>query len=211
MSIEIRNVHKQFGDFTALNNVSLDHKEMDELRALFAGFLASAKKAIVNLVDEMIDVGSGKSIRISTDAGGDPMRMVEVSDLRAAIAADRARESQRMYDVGYARGGDAMRSECAADRARAVAEATRYTRPACSRERAANLITAYRDAIQGEYSRAGYDRASDALHPGKGGEGTAEQRAKLAEAADERAEAFVERGERLEDTSAIDVEFAEEH
>ncbi|NJC06982.1 UDP-N-acetylmuramate--alanine ligase [Sphingomonas kaistensis] len=35
-----------------LNNVSLDHKEMDELRALFGGFLAAATIAVVNLDDE---------------------------------------------------------------------------------------------------------------------------------------------------------------
>lgn len=35
-----------------LNNVSLDHKEMDELRALFGGFLAAADKAVVNLDDQ---------------------------------------------------------------------------------------------------------------------------------------------------------------
>jgi UDP-N-acetylmuramate--alanine ligase len=35
-----------------LNNVSLDHKGMDELRALFGGFLAAAETAIVNLDDE---------------------------------------------------------------------------------------------------------------------------------------------------------------
>ena len=34
-----------------LTNISLDHKEMAELRALFAGFLAAAKKAVVNLDD----------------------------------------------------------------------------------------------------------------------------------------------------------------
>lgn len=34
-----------------LNNVSLDHKEMDELRALFGGFLAAAGTAVVNLDD----------------------------------------------------------------------------------------------------------------------------------------------------------------
>nr|WP_314446530.1 Mur ligase family protein [uncultured Sphingomonas sp.] len=34
-----------------LNNVSLDHKEMDELRALFGGFLAAAGKAVVNMDD----------------------------------------------------------------------------------------------------------------------------------------------------------------
>ncbi len=32
-----------------VNNVSLDHKSMDELRALFAGFVAKAKTAVLNL------------------------------------------------------------------------------------------------------------------------------------------------------------------
>jgi UDP-N-acetylmuramate--alanine ligase len=34
-----------------LNNVSLDHKEMDELRALFGGFLGAARTAVVNVDD----------------------------------------------------------------------------------------------------------------------------------------------------------------
>jgi UDP-N-acetylmuramate--alanine ligase len=34
-----------------LNNVSLDHKSMDELRALFGGFLAEAETAVLNLDD----------------------------------------------------------------------------------------------------------------------------------------------------------------
>jgi UDP-N-acetylmuramate--alanine ligase len=34
-----------------LNNVSLDHKEMDELRSLFGAFLRAADKAVVNLDD----------------------------------------------------------------------------------------------------------------------------------------------------------------
>ncbi|GAA4027251.1 UDP-N-acetylmuramate--L-alanine ligase [Sphingomonas rosea] len=34
-----------------LNNVSLDHKEMDELRALFSGFLKAADRAVINLDD----------------------------------------------------------------------------------------------------------------------------------------------------------------
>ena len=34
-----------------LGNISLDHKEMEELRALFGGFLAAASKAVVNLDD----------------------------------------------------------------------------------------------------------------------------------------------------------------
>lgn len=38
-------------EIAVLTNISLDHKEMDELRALFAGFLASARKAVLNLDD----------------------------------------------------------------------------------------------------------------------------------------------------------------
>ena len=34
-----------------LCNISLDHKEMDELRSLFAGFLAAAERAVANLDD----------------------------------------------------------------------------------------------------------------------------------------------------------------
>ena len=34
-----------------LGNISLDHKEMDELRSLFSGFLAASAKAVVNLDD----------------------------------------------------------------------------------------------------------------------------------------------------------------
>ena len=34
-----------------LTNISLDHKEMEELRSLFAGFLAAGSKAVVNLDD----------------------------------------------------------------------------------------------------------------------------------------------------------------
>jgi len=38
-------------EIAVLTNISLDHKEMDELRALFGGFLGSAKKAVLNLDD----------------------------------------------------------------------------------------------------------------------------------------------------------------
>src|SRR5215218_9389224 len=36
-------------EIAVLTNVSLDHKEMDELRSLFAGFLNSARKSVLNL------------------------------------------------------------------------------------------------------------------------------------------------------------------
>ena len=38
-------------DVAVLNNVSLDHKEMDELRDLFGGFLGCARQAVANLDD----------------------------------------------------------------------------------------------------------------------------------------------------------------
>jgi UDP-N-acetylmuramate--alanine ligase len=38
-------------EVAVLNNVSLDHKEMDELRDLFGGFLGRARAAVVNLDD----------------------------------------------------------------------------------------------------------------------------------------------------------------
>ena len=38
-------------EIAVLTNISLDHKEMDELRLLFAGFLATARKAVLNLDD----------------------------------------------------------------------------------------------------------------------------------------------------------------
>src|SRR5437763_8560236 len=38
-------------EIAVLTNISLDHKEMDELRQLFAHFLASSRKAVVNLDD----------------------------------------------------------------------------------------------------------------------------------------------------------------
>src|SRR5690349_16693672 len=38
-------------EVAVLTNISLDHKEMDELRALFAAFVLRAKKAVLNLDD----------------------------------------------------------------------------------------------------------------------------------------------------------------
>ena len=38
-------------EIAVLTNVSLDHKEMDELRALFGGFLAKSRQAVLNLDD----------------------------------------------------------------------------------------------------------------------------------------------------------------
>ena len=38
-------------EVAVLTNISLDHKEMDELRELFAGFLGKARRAVLNLDD----------------------------------------------------------------------------------------------------------------------------------------------------------------
>lgn len=38
-------------EVAVLTNISLDHKELDELRGLFAGFLNAARKAVLNLDD----------------------------------------------------------------------------------------------------------------------------------------------------------------
>src|SRR3712207_8036732 len=38
-------------EIAVLTNISLDHKEMAELRQLFAGFLNAARKAVLNLED----------------------------------------------------------------------------------------------------------------------------------------------------------------
>jgi UDP-N-acetylmuramate--alanine ligase len=45
-----------------LTNISLDHKEMDELRSLFSGFLGAARKAVLNLDDpEVRELAAGLS------------------------------------------------------------------------------------------------------------------------------------------------------
>ncbi|UZK67864.1 UDP-N-acetylmuramate--L-alanine ligase [Sphingomonas sp. M1-B02] len=47
-----------------LNNVSLDHKSMEELRDLFGGFIAKARTAVVNL-----DNGEGAALAMALPAG----------------------------------------------------------------------------------------------------------------------------------------------
>jgi UDP-N-acetylmuramate--alanine ligase len=62
-------------EVAVLTNISLDHKEMAELRGLFAGFLKAAKKAVLNLDDPetraLADaVGSDKVVGYGFDSPG---------------------------------------------------------------------------------------------------------------------------------------------
>jgi UDP-N-acetylmuramate--alanine ligase len=72
-----------------LNNVSLDHKEMDELRSLFGGFLAAADKAVINLDDEE-SLGLAGSIAGAIGFGFDqPDATVRGSDLKLSSDGSR--------------------------------------------------------------------------------------------------------------------------
>ena len=57
-----------------LNNVSRDHKELDELRDLFSGFLARAGKAVVNIADSeaaaLMEPGT-RAIEVAVDQPAD--------------------------------------------------------------------------------------------------------------------------------------------
>jgi len=59
-------------EVAVLTNVTLDHKEMDELRRLFAGFLLSSRKAVLNLDDPetraLAEAVPGKVISYGFDA-----------------------------------------------------------------------------------------------------------------------------------------------
>ena len=62
-------------EVAVLTNISLDHKEMAELRGLFAGFLGAARKAIINLDDPETRalgdlVAPGKCIGYGFDSPG---------------------------------------------------------------------------------------------------------------------------------------------
>jgi UDP-N-acetylmuramate--alanine ligase len=62
-------------EIAVLTNISLDHKEMDELRQLFAHFLNSSRKAVLNLDDPETralaeTIPAGKAIGYGFDAPG---------------------------------------------------------------------------------------------------------------------------------------------
>src|SRR5687768_7621683 len=68
-----------------LNNVTLDHKSMDELRALFRGFVAAADTAILNLDDE-------ETRLLSLDVLPDRLVTVSLADEAANLHASEIAE-----------------------------------------------------------------------------------------------------------------------
>lgn len=85
-----------------VNNISLDHKSMDELRALFGGFLDAADKGVVNMDDaESAALAEGRDNLVTFGFDADDVTikgsdlnlgdmgtnfMVEVGDERIAVA-----------------------------------------------------------------------------------------------------------------------------
>jgi len=62
----------------AVNNISLDHKSLDELRALFRGFIARAQTAVLNLDNaetaalSAFEAGTGCDLRFACYPGASP-------------------------------------------------------------------------------------------------------------------------------------------
>ncbi|HYG46346.1 MAG TPA: Mur ligase family protein [Allosphingosinicella sp.] len=70
-----------------LNNVSLDHKSMEELRALFGGFLAKAETAIVNLDDaEARALAGAGAVTFSLRDRGADYSAAEIAEEPTAVA-----------------------------------------------------------------------------------------------------------------------------
>ncbi|HLL32044.1 MAG TPA: Mur ligase family protein [Allosphingosinicella sp.] len=76
-----------------LNNVSLDHKSMEELRALFGGFLAKAATAIVNLDDSETRALAGAGA--VTFSLGDPAADYSAAEIAEEPAAVSFAASER--------------------------------------------------------------------------------------------------------------------
>jgi len=68
-----------------VNNVSLDHKTMDELRALFAGFVAKSRTAVLNLDNEETAVlAEGAGAKALTYSLADPAARLLASAIEPA-------------------------------------------------------------------------------------------------------------------------------
>ena len=64
-----------------VNNIALDHKSMDELRRLFAGFTAKARVAVLNL-------DNGETAALAATLPADRLMTYSLSDARADLLAE---------------------------------------------------------------------------------------------------------------------------
>ena len=71
-----------------LNNVSLDHKSMDELRTLFGDFLAHARRAIVNIDnEEAAALAPADAVTVAIDRDAD-LRAINIAEQPFAVTFD---------------------------------------------------------------------------------------------------------------------------
>jgi UDP-N-acetylmuramate--alanine ligase len=102
-----------------LNNVSLDHKEMDELRALFGGFLGAARTAVVNLDDaESRALAPAGAIGFRFEAGecavrGSQLSLTEEGSSFTVVSGDQQAEV-RLGVAGRHNAGNALAAISAA-------------------------------------------------------------------------------------------------
>ena len=110
-------------EVAVLTNISLDHKEMDELRGLFAGFLNAAKKAVLNLDDPetraLADaVPVDKRIGYGFDSPGAELMgkdlQLEPTGVTFAVEADGVRYPARLSVPGRHNASNALAAIAAA-------------------------------------------------------------------------------------------------
>src|SRR4051794_29839804 len=110
-------------EVAVLTNISLDHKEMDELRSLFAHFLNSSRKAVVNLDDPEVralsdTVPADKRIGYGFDAPSADFLgrdlQLEADGVTFALEAEGARHNVRLGVPGRHNASNALAAIAAA-------------------------------------------------------------------------------------------------
>jgi UDP-N-acetylmuramate--alanine ligase len=118
-------------EIAVLTNISLDHKEMDELRQLFAHFLNASRKAVLNLDDPetralAATVPPGKVIGYGFDSPGAELMgkelKLEAAGASFAVQAEAERHEVRLQVPGRHNASNAL-AAIAATRALGVAVA----------------------------------------------------------------------------------------
>jgi UDP-N-acetylmuramate--alanine ligase len=110
-------------EIAVLTNISLDHKDMDELRALFGHFLNASRKAVLNLDDPEVralseTVPADKAIGLGFDAPradfmGKDLQL-EADGVRFAIEAEGQRHDVRLAVPGRHNASNALAAIAAA-------------------------------------------------------------------------------------------------